>query len=369
MSTVKILNIFGCMTAGGAEKRTLDIMRNLDNHEFIMDYCALSGRKGELEAEIEKLGGRTHHCKLGFGFSRRFIKLLKDEQYDVVHSHVHMFSGYILWLASKANVKCRIAHFRSMNDGNSNSIRRSIQRKIMRGLVDKYATDIIAVSEGTMDSAWSKNWREDKRCKVIYNGIDLKEFQIERQSEEIKKEFNIPHDGTIFIHVGNMTVPKNHKRLISIFNEVLTTQTNSYLLIVGRYEEEIFNQLKTLIGQYGIEDKVKFCGTRNDVPRLLRGSDIMVFPSLWEGLPGAVLEACASGIPVVASDLPCIEEIKKYFPRLNTISLKSNDEIWKTTIINELNIENGMSEFNFNQTPFYIKDVVEIVKNVWKQLG
>jgi len=73
---------------------------------------------------------------------------------------------------------------------------------------------------------------------------------------------------------------------------------------------------------------VAFAGTRADVPRLMKAADLMLFPSLWEGLPGAVLEACAAGLPVLASHLPGIVEIASRFPSVHCLSLQASDERW-----------------------------------------
>ncbi len=361
---IKILHIFGCMNIGGAETRTLDIMKHIDEEKFQMDFCALSGQRGELEEEIQVMGGTTHHCKLSWGFNSRFLKILQDGHYDVVHSHVHMFSGYILWLAARAGVFNRIAHFRSMADGQNDSFRRIIQRLVMRRLINKYATNIIAVSEGTMSSAWGEQWRQDLRCNVVYNGIDWHCFQGKADRLGVFREFGIPATSQLVIHVGNFGVAKNHTRIISIFKKLIL-KTNCCLLLVGKEDTSISDAIKAKIKAEGLSDRIIIAGRRKDVPRLLKGSDVMVFPSLREGLPGAVLEACAAGIPVVASDLPGIKEIEKYIKSITCLSLEADDECWAEEIISSMHLNCTKDTNGFLDSPFLVEKASDLLGDIW----
>ena len=72
----------------------------------------------------------------------------------------------------------------------------------------------------------------------------------------------------------------------------------------------------------GVLDRVRFSGERQDIPRLLKGADLFLFPSLWEGLPGALLEACAAGTPVLASDIAANREVAEVFPGIRLLGLE-----------------------------------------------
>ena len=102
--TIRILHIFGRMERGGAEMRTIDLMRYIDRNRYQLHFCSLSGKEGDLDKEIKELGGQIHYLRLSPSFPFRFISFLKKYQFGVVHSHVHMFSGFILLLAVMAKV-------------------------------------------------------------------------------------------------------------------------------------------------------------------------------------------------------------------------------------------------------------------------
>ena len=340
----RILHVFGRMARGGAEMRTLDVMRKIDRERFQFNFCTLSRVSGTLDNEISDLGGSIYACPLGIDFIRKFRRLLREQRFDVVHSHVHLFSGLIVKLAALEKVPMRIAHFRSMQDGSGTGLRRNLQGKIMRYWIDKNATDILAVGEGAMSAAWSQDWKLDKRCRVLYNGIDTAAFSALADRENILKEFHFPLDGKLCIHIGRTAVPKNHLRLIPLFAELLKLEPNARLLLVGRADNEIGQRAREKVKELGISESVAFTGERADVPRLLKASDLMLFPSLWEGLPGAVLESCIAGTPVLASDLPGVIEIASRIPHVHYLSLQKSDNDWAITANDLLNSPQAFRE-------------------------
>ena len=341
---VRILHIFGRMARGGAEMRTIDVMRKIDRDRFQFNFCTLSRRPGTLDKEIFELGGKIYSSPLGLDFIWKFRRLLREKRFDVVHSHVHMFSGFIMKLAAMENVPMRITHFRSMQDGSGSGLRRKLQRRIMRRWVDKYATDILAVSEGTISAAWSNDWQSDIRCSVLYNGIDTSKYSDITERDAVFAEFGLPSNSRVFIHVGRAEFPKNHIRLISIFTELLKQEPYAKLLLVGRCESEIGQIVKEKVTRLGLSKSVIFAGERSDVPRLLNAAEVMIFPSIYEGLPGAVLESCATGTPVLASDLPGVVEIASFIPHVHYMSLEKSDADWAIAAEDLLNSPQAFRE-------------------------
>lgn len=367
---IKILHIFGRMLRGGAEMRTLELMRAVDHDQFRFYFCTLSGLSGTLDDEIRALGGDVYPCPLGWQFPGRFRQLLEEGNFGVVHSHVHYFSGFILRQAAYAGVPVRIAHFRNMYDDHSNNLRRRIQRSIMRHWIDHYATDILAVSEGAMDWSWKPSWRDDPRCRVIYNGLDTTAFAKPTERDGVIHEFGLPTTSTLYIHVGRMDTQKNHLRLISIFNEIYRCQPMARLLLVGRGGNEIERRLREQIHELNLTYAVVFAGERSDVPRLLKAADVMIFPSLFEGLPGAVLEACAAGTPVLASNLPGVKEIAEHFAKLvMPMSLNTSNEVWaeKAMEMGSRKPDRDAVLGEFLDSPFAIRRCVQAHAEVWRK--
>ncbi len=330
---IKILHVLGRMVCGGAQMRTLDILRHIDRRQYQFHFCVLFDRPGELDEETRALGSEVYPMRVAsVGFPRRFRRLLQEDQFDVVHSHVHYASGLLLRLAAKCGTPVRVAHFRTSDDGRDSGPARRTLRKLMRHWIDCYATNILAVNCASIAGTWGPDWRSDPRCQTIFNGLDPSIFEGGTDRDGVCREFGLPLDAPLCIHVGRMARPKNHPRLISIFAAVLGHQPTARLMIVGQRDDGIENRLRRRIAELGIRDHVVFCSMRRDVPRLLKAADLMIFPSLWEGLPGAVLEACAAGTPVVASDLPGIREIADRLPNVRCLSLDLPNGQWAQTI-------------------------------------
>ena len=325
----KVLHVFSRLNRGGAEMRTIDLLRQDALSEFEFHFATLDAEPGTLDAEVARLGGFIHPCRLsGLGFSGRFKRLLRELKCEIVHAHTHDFSGYLLRLAAQAGVATRIAHYRSTGDGKPATLARRCQRRLMRYWIDKHATVIAAVSEGTMREAWRTAWTLDQRCQVIYSGVDLRRFSEAPDRSGVRRELNLPSDAVLIIHVGSMSAVKNQARLIGIFEECRRLEPRARLLLVGRDGSGIAGRLRHDARSRGLAGLVTFAGERDDVARLLQAADLMIFPSLREGLPGAVVEACAAGIPVVASDLSGLREIADVCSLVTCIPVSADDRIW-----------------------------------------
>ena len=367
----RVLHIFGRMNRGGAEMRTLELMAQLDPREYRFEFCALSGMPGDLDDEIRKLGGSVHLVKLDWRFPWRFTRFLRRENYPAVHSHVHYFSGYVLRLARKAGVRRRIAHFWTTGERGKEGLARRWQTRLMRHWLDRYATDLLSVSEGAMRASWGERWTEDRRCRVVYDALDPRRYAIAESRKALRDEEGIPSDCPVYIHVGNMAPPKNHARLVSIFKVIHEMEPQARLVLVGRGGNQIEKQVVEAVEQAGLQQHVLRLGVRTDVPRLLRMADVMVFPSLWEGLPGVVMEAAAVGTPVVASDLPGVQEVARYVSGNRILPLTASDEEWAcaATELRRSGEEEGeMGEtemFRLRNSPFVIERALEHYREVY----
>jgi glycosyltransferase involved in cell wall biosynthesis len=324
----RVLHVLGKLDRGGAELRTLDVIRHLDRERYRFDFVCTSGEEGELGGEVRRLGGEVYPIAASPAFGFRLAERIRKSGYHAVHSHVHYFSGWVLRVAASTGVPVRIAHFRSTHDGRGESLRRRLQRSLMRRWIDRHATAIAGVSRAALDSALGAGWESDPRCRILYNGLAPGPFAIPGEPAEVRREFGFPVSSKLCIHVGRMDAAKNHERLISIFAALHRLRPETRLLMVGRCGGAIAERVRRRIEIAGIEKAVRFAGVRSDVPRLLKAADAMILPSVREGLPGAALEAAAAGLPVVASDLPGVLEIAPHFFGITALSLDEPDSAW-----------------------------------------
>ncbi|MBI4748166.1 MAG: glycosyltransferase [Acidobacteria bacterium] len=370
VTPIRILHVFGQMNRGGAEMRTVELLKSLNPSEFEFHFATLSGLPGDLDEEISSLGGVVHPIRLSAQFPLQFYRLMKAVQCQVVHSHVHYFSGAVLFIARLARVPIRIAHFRSVSDGRIPTLSRRIQTAVMSWLIDCFATNILAVCQGAMDASW-KQWQSDNRCEVVYNGLDTSRFQGPSDRQGVCREFGLDPESPFFIHVGRMDPAKNHVRLMTIFHQVLHRLPAARLVLVGRTTPDIQLQVNQLAETLGIADRLVFAGVRTDVPRLLKAADLMIFPSRWEGLPGAVLEACVAGTPVVASNLPGVKEIASEIGLVWEVSLDESDAQWADRVMDlfyqsQSTRSRVASMTKFEQSHFSISACLQELYTIWR---
>lgn len=326
--TIRILHVFGCMDRGGAETRTVELMRSLDRAKFQFEFAVLLGRRGDFDSEITGMGGKVHYLKLDWTLPFRFLAVLARGHYDVLHSHVHFFSGFLLLLSCMAGVPKRIAHFRSTADGKGNGRIRRVRNQFLGFLLRQTSTDLVGVSQASLAIALGADWAADERCQVIYSGIRKGDFQKEPDRSGVRQEFGFPEDCRLVIHVGRQVPEKNHARLIRVFAAIARQEPGARLLLAGKQEHSIEVEISALARREGVFGSIAFAGLRNDIGRLLAASDLMIFPSFREGLPGAVVEASAAGIPIIASTIPGITELCGMLPGLVCLELDEPDSKW-----------------------------------------
>jgi glycosyltransferase involved in cell wall biosynthesis len=292
------------MNRGGVETWLLNVMRRLSRDHVAIDLMVHTDERAAYDDEVVALGATIHrnpHTKeLGrYGLRLRHV-LSGSRPYDVVHSHVHHFSGMVLAAAMLWRVPVRIAH--SHNDTGVVDRNRSRWRRASetpKQLIRRCATDGFACSDEAGRAPFGDRW-EDGRWHRLYYGIDTTLYARHSDRDRVRAELALPADASVMIHVGRFDVQKNHSFLIDVLAATVRQRENVFLVMVGSglLEQSVAERAEAL----GVQDHVRFCGSRADVARLLGAADAFVFPSVYEGLPLACLEAQAAGLPVIMSD-------------------------------------------------------------------
>ena len=171
-------------------------------------------------------------------------------------------------------------------------------------------THFHAVSHTARDAAINTMGIAQQCITVIPRGRNAERLgrgSCERR-QTARAKLQLGANETVLITVGRHEYPKGHSYLITAMPKLVNYFPQLKLLIAGR-EGVTTPELKQLCAQAGLNDKVRFLGHRNDIPDLLAAADLFVFPSLYEGLPGAVIEAMALSLPIVASNIGPVQEV------------------------------------------------------------
>lgn len=307
----RVMHLFATMERGGAEIRTLELLEALGEEAREHRIVALARPGGALEPLFLSTGATTTFLRLrSAGFSAAMWRL--SRRHEVVHCHLGPLSGIFLAIAWAAQTPVRIAHFRSDGEDTRPSRLNGLRRHVLRFLVNACATDIIGVSPGALEHGFSRSWGKDRRCRVIHSGLRLEEFQ-RPPNASLSEILSLPQGGRALVHVGRDHPAKNRELAIDIATE-LATVSDLHLVFIGRNDEANLAKHRLRLARAGVGDRVHWLGERDDVPQLLQSADALLSTSLREGLPGAVIEAIAAGIPVIASDIPGSSYLSEHFP-------------------------------------------------------
>jgi glycosyltransferase involved in cell wall biosynthesis len=369
---IRILHTLGSFDPGGVETWLLNVLKFVDREQFQLDFCTFGPSAGLNAKEVERLGGKILRCPKGrnpLPFRRRFRQILRDGHYDVVHSHVHLFSGALLRWAKAEGVPIRIAHSHTSRDDRPNTLLRDYYRRLMKSWIDRYATYGLAASRLAATQLFGEGWEADRRFRVVYCGIDLTPFREPVSREEVRAELGIPSSAPVVGHVGRFVAPKNHDFLMDVAGEILKRRPEAHFLLAG--DGPLRQKIEAKARTNGFADKMHFVGTRTDVPRLMRGGmDVFVLPSLWEGLPITLIEAQAAGLHCVLSDT-ITHEVEVLTELLIPLSLSEPCDEWAEKTLgalagNETRI--GLAVERIARSDFHIERSVSVLSHLYSSL-
>ena len=319
----RLLFVFGSLERAGAQLRSLEVCRELRHADRIeFDLCSIGLGPNEIQDDVERLGGSTRVVSIRSArFPFAFARLLRDRAYDVINTEPQLLSGLLVWVGRLRRVPVRIVTIHNAIGDPGQSARSSLVRAVlsnrlfiwvMRSLITRHATRVIAVSRSALDSVLPGRWQAACNATVVYNGTDLDPFHGPADPGGVREEFGWPADSRIVVHVGRLSAQKNHAAVLEAMRLLHDQVPTARLLLIGA--GTTLADVERRVSRLGLRDACVLVSNRNDVPRLLMASDVFLFPSAWEGLPGAPLEALAAGLPLVSSDIPSMREIASFFP-------------------------------------------------------
>jgi glycosyltransferase involved in cell wall biosynthesis len=160
---------------------------------------------------------------------------------------------------------------------------------------------VIVVSDETARSFCDAVGDVGDRLHVVANAADVERLPEAVDRDAVRAELGFGPGDHVMTMVGTFKRQKGHEYLVAAAAAVAPRDPRVHFLLVG--DGELLPDIVRRVAAAGLQDRVHFLGTRRDVPALLAASDSFVLPSLWEGLPVALVEAMASGLPVIATEV------------------------------------------------------------------
>lgn len=300
MKKIRIIHCVGQLGMGGAETLLVNAFKHIDRKKYQFDFLVFNKDKGFYDDEVKKLGGNIYYLssltQVGiYQYIQQLKNFFRNEQPDVVHSHMDWLGGFISYAAKKSGVKTIIVHSHANQKLFETNVIMKLVIKINKYLIYRNATNCLACSHIAGTSLFMKDFQ------VVFNGIDTRKYMVANvmKIKELKKEFHIEEDDIVLGTVGSMTANKNQTFLLDIMQELKKVSSSYKLILVGNGVE--YKNLKQKVADLDLLDCVIFANIRREIPEFMHIFDIFLLPSITEGLGIVAVEAQVSGVACIVS--------------------------------------------------------------------
>ena len=331
------------LAIGGLQQVVVNLCKSIDRERFDISVLCLRAL-GDFVQDLEEIGVPVFFIEQPqsgtdyFSFLK-VAKILRQQKIEVIHTHntQPLLDGTIAYLMSGVKKIIHTDHARAFPDKK----RYMVAEKIASFFVDK----MVGVSDDTKNNLYDFEKIALEKLEVIHNGIDINRYKKGIDLTAKRKELKIKDSGPIIGMVGRLSEEKGVVFLIKALPKILQRIPDLNLVIAGDGPQK--DLLRNEISKLDITNNVKVLGSRLDIPEILNLLDILVLPSLREGLPMVLLEAMAAGCAIIASNVGGIPTLIKDNWNGNLVSPGSIDEI-ANAVINLVSNEAKQKEYSKN---------------------
>lgn len=300
MKKVRVLEIIGKRPVGGVGTVMLNYQTYINAEKVQMDYLIFGDTPEVFDEKVKEMGSKVFLYPALSGRQMGRTKAYLEEffsdhegEYDVVHLHAPTIAFLAFPIIEKHGIQHRIIHSHATLYA-ENKIK-AIRNKILWALAQGKITDRIGCSKAAGDFLFGKS-----EFTVLKNAIAYEAYLYDENTrQQIREQQNV--EGKLVVgNAGRFSLQKNQIFLIEIFAKIKELHPDSVLWLLG--DGELREQIETKVKQFGISDSVTLFGMVSNPKDYYQAMDVMVMPSLFEGLPMVGVEAQASGLPCVFAD-------------------------------------------------------------------
>lgn len=309
---VGVLHLLADLGSGGGQRLVLDTLRHLDPDRFRVTVAHL-GPEDAMAPDFARAGlpplllaGGTNAAPIRSVAS--LVALVRRQDIRLIHTHGGREKRLGEATALLARLPC-VQHVHSVSASGAERPGSAVplHRRLQSRLLERH---FIAVSEAAFEQrqAWLR--AAGDHIHLVRNGIDTARFTTVQRDEVrlgVRRALGIDSDASVVVTVGRLVPTKAVDRLVAAMSALAVAHPDLVALVVGDGPQR--GPLTDAVAAAGLAPRVRFVGTRTDVPELLAASDVFAFPTVLEGFGLAAVEAMAAGLPVVASDLPALAAI------------------------------------------------------------
>lgn len=298
---IKIAHVAGGLTTGGVEAVIYNYFSHMNLEDYELYYISYDTPNEAVQKKFEAIGFHVYEvCKKKENFfksCKQVLDILKENEIQVIHSHMTLMSFITSVLAKMKGIKVCIAH--SHLAQHITGPKKYIYA-MFKWLSKSTSTHYFACGQEAAVYLYGSKVVEKNKVFLMHNAIDTKKFAFnEALRVEMREELAL-EDCFCIGHLGRFTEQKNPLFLIDVFHEVAQKRLDAVLVLLG--EGPLLEETKAKVKAYNLEEKVKFVGSVTNPDKYYQAMDVFFLPSLYEGLAVSLVEAQCNGLPVVTSD-------------------------------------------------------------------
>jgi glycosyltransferase involved in cell wall biosynthesis len=384
----RVLHIVDTLGMGGAETWLMALLRHWDRREGApqIDFVATSGNPGIFDEEAKALGATILYVRFGRktigSFTSAFRRILAQSNYWAIHDHGDFASGWHFLFSMGVLPPVRVAHVHCPSIHISAYYNVSFSRKLSTfaggKLVNSLATHVCGTSSEVLRMYGFEPGRgANPNVSVLHCGFDVSRFNGPRQEarDSVLREFGWPESARLVLFAGRLDPalefghPQNVKNswfALNVAKAAVEIAPSVRLLMAGAGDRQR-EQMNCHIQQWGLTDQLRLIGVREDMPRLMRAADVLLFPSQQEGLGMVAVEAQATGLPVLASTAVPRECI--VIPELySALDLNVAVDSWAAELLRTISLTRPSAaarEAAFRVSPFSIGMSAQTLENLY----
>jgi glycosyltransferase involved in cell wall biosynthesis len=322
------------MNRGGVETVLMNYYISIDRQKVEFDFLLMdnSYHKYDYEDEIINYGGQIYRVPLLSLYNPwkylHAIDILfkKHREYKIVHSHMSALSVFPLYVAKKNNVLVRIAHSHSTHGGN---LWKHCIKSILKLFIKRFATHFFACGSDAATWLYGEDIVRTNRVVIFRNAIHASLYSYSKEERLLFRSEKSWNDNFIVGHIGRFSYPKNHRFVLDVFKHIKLLCPQALLLLVGDGEDR--DAIEKKIEFEGLKEAVFLTGVVDNVFDYTQAMDVFLFPSLYEGLGMALVEAQAAGLPCFTSEM--VPREAAVTDLVEFISLSRGAEYWASRIL------------------------------------
>ena len=298
-------------STGGVAEYIRWLIYGIDREKFSFTVVCLSENGREFAAELRQMAGvQTLHYEIDrynvdlisdTRVGLQLMKLIRSQNFDLIHAHASK-PGFLTRMAAiGASVPVLYSpHCFAFHAGASQLT--NLITSSLENFAAYFTTRIITVAEGERKLARKYRVGRDDQFTVIHTGIDPTPYRQPVDKIHLKTTLGIPPSSPVIGSVGRLSEQKSPVDFVRLAETVYKSRPDAHFVWVG--DGPLEEEVQKLSNSLQLDTVIHWLGHRNDVPQLLHIFDCFVLPSRWEGFPLVILEAMASGVPVIATNIP-----------------------------------------------------------------